>query len=165
MTHIHVVTTGGTIDKVYSMAGELEIGAPAVDALLSPVLTDLTYDVTPALAIDSLQMTDADRSVLCAAIDGLAGRHVVVTHGTDTMPETAAFLDAHLSAADQTVVLTGAMQPASMAVSDAAYNLGAAMTTVQLLPAGVYIAMSGRVFPAGKVRKDRARGVFIDADG
>jgi L-asparaginase len=162
MPHIHVVATGGTIDKIYSLAGELMIGAPAVDALLAPVLTDLTYDVSPVLAVDSLDMTDADRLVLCQAIDALPGRHVVVTHGTDTMPETAAFLDAHLAAADQTVVLTGAMQPAAMAVSDAAYNLGAAMTAVQLLPAGVHIAMSGRIFAAGAVTKDRDRGVFVD---
>lgn len=162
MPHIHVVTTGGTIDKVYSLAGELEIGAPAVTALLSPVLTDNTYDVTPALAVDSLDMTDADRAALCAAIDGLPGRLVVVTHGTDTMPETAAFLDAHLAATDQTVVLTGAMQPAAMATSDAAYNLGAAMTAVQLVPAGVHIVMSGRVFAAGQVAKDTERGIFVD---
>lgn len=161
MPHIHVVTTGGTIDKVYSLDGELEIGPPAVDELLSPVLTDLTYDVTPVLTLDSLDMTDLDRAALCRAIDALPGRLVVVTHGTDTMPETAAFLDDHLSAADQTVVLTGAMQPASMATSDAAYNLGSAMTAVQLLPAGVHIAMSGQLFAAGKVHKDRARGVFV----
>lgn len=162
MPHIHVVTTGGTIDKVYALSGELEIGLPAADALLSPVLSDNTYDVTRPLAVDSLDMTDDDRAVLCAAIDALPGRLVVVTHGTDTMPETAAFLDQHLSAADQTVVLTGAMRPAAMATSDAAYNLGAAMTAVQLLPAGVHIAMSGRVFSAGQVVKDQARGIFVD---
>jgi L-asparaginase len=162
MPHIHVVTTGGTIDKVYALSGELEIGPPAVDALLSPVLTDNTYDVTPALAVDSLDMTDTDRAALCAVIDGLPGRLVVVTHGTDTMPETAAFLDEHLAAADQTVVLTGAMRPAVMTLSDAAYNLGAAMTAVQLLPAGVHIAMSGRVFGAGTVAKERSRGVFVE---
>ena len=162
MPHIHVVATGGTIDKVYSLSGELEIGAPAVDSLLSPVLTDNTWDVTQALALDSLDMTDADRAALCRVVDGLPGRLVVITHGTDTMPETALFLDEHLSAADQTIVLTGAMRPAAMAASDAAYNLGAAMTAVQLLPAGVHIAMSGRVFSAGKVTKDRERGIFTD---
>ncbi len=162
MPHIHVVATGGTIDKVYALSGELEIGPPAVDSLLSPVLTDNTYDVTPALAVDSLDMTDADRAVLCAAIDALPGRLVVVTHGTDTMPETAAFLHEHLAAADQTVVLTGAMRPAAMTPTDASYNVAAAMTAVQLLPAGVHIAMSGRVFSAGKVMKDRERGVFVE---
>lgn len=162
MPHIHVVTTGGTIDKVYALTGELVIGAPAVDTLLSPVLTDNTYDVTQALAVDSLDMTDGDRAILCAAIDALPGRLVVVTHGTDTMPETAAFLDEHLAAADQTVVLTGAMRPTAMATSDAAFNVGAAMTAVQLLPAGVHIAMSGRVYAAGKVAKDHARGIFVD---
>lgn len=162
MPHIHVVATGGTIDKVYALSGELEIGEPAVVSLLSPVLTDNTYDLTAALAVDSLDMTDGDRAALCRVIDALPGRLVVVTHGTDTMPETAAFLDERLTAADQTVVLTGAMQPAAMASSDAAYNLGAAMTAVQLLPAGVHIAISGRVFAAGKVTKDRERGIFTD---
>lgn len=162
MPHIHVVATGGTIDKVYSIDGVLEIGPPAAESLLSPVLSDNTYDVSAVLAVDSLEMTDADRAALCTAIDALPGRLVVVTHGTDTMPETAAFLDEHLAAADQTVVLTGAMVPAAMASSDAAYNLGAAMTAVQLLPAGVHIAMSGRVYAAGRVAKDRARGIFVD---
>lgn len=162
MPHIHVVATGGTIDKVYALTGELEVGTPAAEALLSPVLTDNTYDVTSALAVDSLDMTDADRATLCGVIDGLPGRLVVVTHGTDTMPETAAFLHEHLAAADQTVVLTGAMRPASMATSDAAYNLGAAVAAVQLLPAGVHVAMSGRVFSAGRVAKDHARGIFVD---
>jgi L-asparaginase len=162
MPHIHVVATGGTIDKVYGLTGELQVGAPAAEALLSPVLSDNTYDVTAALAVDSLDMTDADRDALCRVIDALPGRLVVVTHGTDTMPETAAFLDEHLAAADQTVVLTGAMQPAAMVASDAAFNLGFAIAAVQLLPAGVHIAMSGRTFAAGSVVKDRGRGVFVD---
>jgi L-asparaginase len=161
MPHIHLVTTGGTIDKVYDLSGELEIGPPAVETLLSPVLSDNTYDVVSPLAVDSLDMTDADRSALCRAIDDLPGRLVVVTHGTDTMPETAAFLDEHLSAADQTVVLTGAMRPAAMAASDAAFNLGTAVAAVQLLPAGVHIAMSGQVFAAGRVTKDQFRGIFV----
>lgn len=162
MPHIHVVATGGTIDKVYGLTGELQVGDPAAEALLSPVLSDNTYDVTAALAVDSLDMTDADRDALCRVIDALPGRLVVVTHGTDTMPETAAFLDEHLAAADQTVVLTGAMQPAAMVASDAAFNLGFAIAAVQLLPAGVHIAMSGRTFAAGSVVKDRGRGVFVD---
>ncbi|HJQ05196.1 MAG TPA: asparaginase domain-containing protein [Nocardioides sp.] len=164
MQRIHVLTTGGTIDKVYGISGELEIGPPSVEALLAPVLTDVAFEVTSVLRVDSLDMTDDDRAVLCAAVDAVDGDRVVVTHGTDTMPVTARYLDEHLSPAsrDKVVVLTGAMQPAAMRVSDAAYNFGAATAAVQLLPAGVHIAMSGRVFAAGAVVKDTTRGVFVD---
>jgi DeoR/GlpR family transcriptional regulator of sugar metabolism len=138
MPHIHVVTTGGTIDKVYSLAGELVIGPPSVDALLSPVLTDLTYDVTPVVAVDSLDMTDVDRAALCRAIDGLTGRLVVVTHGTDTLPETAAFLDEHLAAADQTVVLTGGVRTPSDALAGPVAEAAIATLNVDVLFLGVH---------------------------
>ncbi|HWU20957.1 MAG TPA: asparaginase domain-containing protein [Nocardioides sp.] len=165
MLRIHVLTTGGTIDKVYGISGELEIGPPAVDSLLAPVLTDVAFDVTSVLRVDSLDMTDDDRATLCAAVDAVDGDRVLITHGTDTMAATARYLDQHLSpgSRDKVVVLTGAMQPAAMRVSDAAYNLGTATTAVQLLPPGVHIAMSGRVFAAGSVVKDTTRGIFVDA--
>ncbi|GAB2978175.1 asparaginase domain-containing protein [Nocardioides montaniterrae] len=164
MPHIHVLATGGTIDKVYGISGELEIGPPSFGSLVAPVLTDLTYDVASVVAVDSLDMTDADRDLLVGAVDALSGDLVLVTHGTDTMPETAAYLQAHLSpaSASKVLVLTGAMQPASMRTSDAAYNLGAATVALQLLPPGVHVAMSGRVFPAGHVVKDRTRGIFVE---
>lgn len=164
MRHIHVLATGGTIDKVYGLSGQLEVGTPAFESLIAPVLTDISYDVTPVLAIDSLQMTDDDRAKICAAVEDLTGDLVLITHGTDTMTLTAAYLREHLSPAalEKVVVLTGAMQPASMRSTDAAYNLGAATAALQLLPPGVHIAMSGRVFPAGEVVKDTSRGVFVD---
>src|SRR5690348_5211906 len=114
MSHIHVLTTGGTIDKVYGLNGELEVGAPAFSSLVAPVLSDLTYDVEEVLAIDSLEMTDADRELICAAVEG-SGELVLITHGTDTMTATAEYLRKHLTRTDQVVVLTGAMQPAAMA--------------------------------------------------
>ncbi|GAB4004077.1 asparaginase domain-containing protein [Nocardioides ultimimeridianus] len=165
MLRIHVLTTGGTIDKVYGISGELEIGPPSVETLLAPVLTDVAFEVTSVLRVDSLDMTDDDRATLCAAVEAVDGDRVLVTHGTDTMAATARYLDEHLSPAarGKVVVLTGAMQPAAMRVSDAAYNLGTATTAVQLLPPGVHIAMSGRVFAAGAVVKDTTRGVFVDS--
>ena len=164
MKRIHVLTTGGTIDKVYGITGELEVGEPAVASLLAPVLSDLEYDVTPVLAIDSLEMTDEHRAVLREAVERVEGDLVLITHGTDTMAATASYLREHLSpaSASKVVVLTGAMQPASMRSTDAAYNLGAATAALQLLPAGVHVAMSGRIFRADEVVKDTARGVFVD---
>lgn len=166
MSHIQVLTTGGTIDKVYGLNGELEVGKPAFEAIIAPVLSDLTYEVDEVMAIDSLQMTDADRAVICAAVEASDAERVLITHGTDTMAETAAYLREHLSsaAAQKVIVLTGAMQPASMRSTDAAYNLGAATAAVQLLPPGVHIAMSGRIFRADRVAKDVARGVFVEPE-
>lgn len=165
MSHIHVLTTGGTIDKVYGISGELEVGKPAFEALVAPVLSDLTYDVEEVLAIDSLEMTDADRAKICAAVDASPSSLVLITHGTDTMTETATYLREHLAPSDKVIVLTGAMQPASMRSTDAAYNLGAATAAVQLLPPGVHIAMSGRIFRADRVSKDTERGVFVEREG
>lgn len=162
MSHIHVLTTGGTIDKVYGISGELEIGKPAFEAVIAPVLSDLTYDVEEVLAIDSLEMTDADRAKICAAVEATPGELVLITHGTDTMAQTATYLREHLPTSDKVIVLTGAMQPASMRSTDAAYNLGAATAAVQLLPPGVHIAMSGRIFRADRVAKDVSRGVFVE---
>lgn len=161
--HIHVLTTGGTIDKVYGLTGELEVGEPAFEALIAPVLSDLTYDVEEVLAIDSLDMTDDDRARICAAVEATAVELVLITHGTDTMTETATYLREHLSPSEKVIVLTGAMQPASMRTTDAAFNLGTAIAALQLLPEGVHIAMSGRVFPADHVAKDVDRGVFVEA--
>ena len=164
MSHIQVLTTGGTIDKVYGIHGELEIGKPAFESLIAPVLSDLTYDVDEVLAIDSLDMTDEDRAAICAAVEATEASLILITHGTDTMTTTATYLRQHLSAAsaDKVIVLTGAMQPASMQSTDAAFNLGAATAAVQLLPPGVHIAMSGRIFLAERVTKDVARGVFVE---
>ncbi|MCL2541198.1 MAG: asparaginase [Nocardioidaceae bacterium] len=165
MRDIHVLTTGGTIDKVYGVSGLLEIGPPAFQALMAPVLTDLRFVVTPVLAVDSLDMTEPDREQLCRAVEAVDGDLVLITHGTDTMAATARHLAEHLSPAarSKVVVLTGAMQPAAMRVSDASYNLGTATAALQLLPPGVHIAMSGRVFRADEVVKDTTRGVFVEA--
>jgi L-asparaginase len=160
---IHVLATGGTIDKVYAATGDLEIGPPAVTALLEIVGTDLDVVVEPIIGKDSLHFSDADRSTICQRVDELGDSLILITHGTDTMTHTAEFLLAHLdTGVARTVVLTGAMQPASMRESDAAFNVGLALGALQTLSPGIYIAMTGRVFKAGEVVKDRARGRFVD---
>lgn len=159
---ITVLATGGTIDKIYTITGELEVGPPTAQQLLDVLTTDLRIDVRSVLAKDSLDMTDADRQALAAALDDVGTTSVVITHGTDTLTVTAEFLSRHPSATSKVIALTGALQPAAMAVSDAALNLGVALMACQALPPGVYVCMGGRAFPAGHVRKDTPTGRFVE---
>ena len=152
---ITILATGGTIDKFYSVAGTMDIGEPAAKDLLDRVITDVRFDIRPLIGKDSLDMTE-----LTEALDAVTNTQVLITHGTDTMPETARYLLEHAKLGEKVVVLTGAMQPAVMARSDAGFNLGAAIAALNLLDPGVYISMSGRIFPAESVRKDRSRGIF-----
>jgi L-asparaginase len=160
---VHVVAVGGTIDKVYSVTGSLEIGDPAATWLLEQGRADIVDCVTAVVTKDSLDLTDADRAQIAGTLRGLpADTAAVVTHGTDTMADTARYLADRGSLPEgQTVVLTGAVQPAVMRDSDALFNLGAALTSAQLLPGGVYVTMNGRVFPAREVVKDRSTGRFV----
>ena len=154
---ITILATGGTIDKFYSVAGTLDIGKPAAHDVLSRVLTDIRFDIRALIGKDSLDMTDEDRAELVAALNAIEHDQVLITHGTDTMSESARYIAEHADLGSKVVVLTGAMQPAVMAHS---FNLGAAISALNLLEPGVYISMSGRIFPAHTVRKDRARGIF-----
>ena len=158
---IVVLATGGTIDKVYNLAGELEIGPPAAQRLLDVLKTDLRIDVHSVIRKDSLDITDQDRQVLAEAVDDLDTAAVVITHGTDTLTHTAEYLSRQRSATSKTVVMTGALQPAAMIISDGALNLGTALMASQTLGPGVYICMAGRAFPAGQVRKDALTGQFL----
>ena len=152
------VTCGGTIDKVYFDAkSEFEVGPPQVAGLLEEANVTLPHRILPVLRKDSLEMTDADREAIRAVIASQPERRVVLTHGTDTMVQTALALR---PLADRTIVLTGSMQPARFRVSDAEFNLGAAVAAVQTLPSGIWIAMNGRVFPADSVRKNAAANRF-----
>lgn len=149
---IQIFTTGGTIDKVYFDANSaFEIG----DTLLPELLTESNihdgYAINGLLRKDSLEMTDADREAIREAVAAADATQILITHGTDTMAETARALS---TINDKTIVLLGAMQPARMRRSDAVFNVGFAWAAVQLLPAGVYIAMNGDVFEAGAVRKN-----------
>ncbi|MGC3995289.1 MAG: asparaginase domain-containing protein [Propionicimonas sp.] len=158
-----ILATGGTIDTVYSRDGRLEIGPPAAPALLAPAGLAGSVPVASVVAKESSDLTADDREALVAHLAALADVGVVVTHGTDTMTVTAEYLLAHPDVPDSlTVVLTGAMQPAVMRDSDAPFNLGGAVIAAQTLPPGIYLVMSGRVFRAGEVTKNRAEGRFED---
>ena len=156
--HIRFITTGGTIDKIYFDAlSEYEIGDSPLHSILSEGLVEFEFDIVPLLKKDSLEMTDEDRAHLRDYIENNDGSLYVITHGTDTMPATAEFLQ---GIAGKTIVLTGALTPARFRTTDAVFNVGMAVATVQVAHPGVYIAMSGQVFGAGAVRKNRAENRF-----
>jgi L-asparaginase len=159
---IVIFTTGGTIDKVYFDAkGGYEVGAPMVRSILTHGRVDGHVEILELLRKDSLEMTDADRLSIRDAVANWAGSRVIVTHGTDTMIETARVLsDIH----DKTIVLTGALQPGRFVDSDAPFNLGMAMAAVQTLQSGVYVVANGRVFAADRVRKNRELNRFEAID-
>lgn len=156
---ILVVTTGGTIDKAYFDAlSEYQIRESVIAKLLQVANVTLPYRVEEFSRKDSLDMTDADREQLRELIARAPEAHVVVTHGTDTMTQSAEILK---SVTDKTIVLTGALAPARFAESDAPFNLGMAFGVAQSAAPGVYIAMNGQVFRAGEVRKDRNHSRFV----
>ena len=155
---IAIFTTGGTIDKVYfDSKGGYEVGPPIVRQILDHARVIDTISIEPLLRKDSLELSDADRQVILDAVAACSASRIVVTHGTDTMVETAAALR---SIAGKTIVLTGALQPARFADSDAPFNLGMAVGAVQVLAPGVYITANGRLFAADRVRKNRQLNRF-----
>ena len=155
---IRFITTGGTIDKVYfDDLSQFEVGDSPIKHILDEGLTDFDYEIVPLLQKDSLDMTDEDRASLRDFIAADDADRFVITHGTDTMPATAEALQ---DLQGKTIVLTGALTPARFKTSDAIFNVGMAVATVQVAAPGVYIAMSGQVFSAGKVRKNRAENRF-----
>ena len=157
---ILVLTTGGTIDKNYFDAlSEYQIVDSGIPALLKEARVALPLRVVELMRKDSLELTDADRALIASAARESPETHIVVTHGTDTMTETAKVLAAEVPG--KTIVLTGALSPARFAETDAHFNLGKAFATAQVAVPGVYIAMSGEVFDGLKVRKDRAAGKFV----
>jgi L-asparaginase len=157
---ILVITTGGTIDKAYFDAlSEYQIVESGIPALLGEARVALPFRVVELTRKDSLELTDADRAEIARAVREAPEGRVVITHGTDTMTDTARVLAAEVPG--KTICLTGALSPARFAETDAPFNLGMAFATVQTAPAGVWIAMSGQVFEGLKVRKDRAAGKFV----
>ncbi|MFN3425392.1 MAG: asparaginase domain-containing protein [Novosphingobium meiothermophilum] len=159
---ILVLTTGGTIDKAYFDAlSEYQIVESGIPALIAEARVALPFRVVELMRKDSLELTDADRALIAAAVREAPEARVVITHGTDTMTETAKALS---GIEGKTVVLTGALSPARFAETDAPFNLGMAFATAQTAPPGVWIAMSGQVFDGRKVRKDRAAGKFVAID-
>ena len=155
---IRFITTGGTIDKIYFDAlSQYEVGDSPLKQMLSEGLVEFEYDIVPMLQKDSLEMTDDDRQQLLDYIAADDATHYVITHGTDTMPQTAEKLS---SLEGKTIVLTGALTPARFRTTDAVFNVGMAVAAVQSCEPGVYIAMNGQVFAAGAVRKNRAENRF-----
>lgn len=160
---IVIVTTGGTIDKAYfDELSAYQIGEPVVTKLLSIANVKHPYRIVELLRKDSLELTDEDRAQLRETVAAQEEARLVVTHGTDTMTQSAAVL---ASVRNKTIVLTGSLSPARFSESDATFNIGMAFAAVQTLPPGVYIAMNGRVFRGDQVRKDRERGQFVQAGG
>lgn len=156
---ILVLTTGGTIDKQYFDAlSEYKIRDSVVGDLLETARVTHPFRMVPLMRKDSLELTDADRAAIRDVIAAAPERHVVITHGTDTMTDTARALS---DLDGRTIVLVGALAPARFAESDAAFNLGMAFACCQAAGPGVYITMNGSVFDGLAVRKDRERGAFV----
>ncbi len=156
---IRIFVTGGTFDKEYNeLTGELFFKSTHLPEMLERGRCHVPVDIETLMMIDSLQMTDADRRVILDRCRVCDHSRIVITHGTDTMEQTAAVLGKNIS--DKTVVLTGAMVPYTFGSSDGMFNLGTALAFVQTLAPGVYVAMNGRCFRWDSVRKNRELGVF-----
>jgi len=155
---LRIITTGGTIDKAYfDASSSYQVDAPQIVQVLNEANVTVEYVIEQALRKDSLDMTAEDRENIRQRVVAAPEAHIVITHGTDTMTDTAACLT---DLPGKVIVLTGAMAPAKFQVSDAVFNIGCAMAAVQLAPPGVYITMNGQIFPAASVRKNREKGRF-----
>lgn len=159
---IRIFVTGGTFDKDYNeLTGALVFKDTHLPEMLSLGRSRIDVSIQTLMMIDSLEMTFADRAIIVEQCRQAAESRILITHGTDTMIETAATLAAALGPDIQkTVVLTGAMIPYAFGSSDGLFNLGSALSFVQVLPAGIYVAMNGRYFYWNRVRKNRETGVF-----
>jgi len=150
---IKFFAVGGTIDKVYfDRMSTYKVGEPGVSEILREANVGFDYECESILRKDSLYMTGKDRQEVYDRVSTEESRHIVITHGTDTMVKTAKKLK---SIPDKVIVLTGAMQPARFKSSDAEFNIGTAVAAVQLLPPGVYIVMNGRILDPDRVKKNR----------
>jgi L-asparaginase len=156
---IRVIVTGGTFDKAYdAIKGELTFKESHLPEILAQIRVTVPVEIEQNQLIDSLQMQDENRRSVLVACARAPEDRIVVTHGTDTMAQTAMLLGP--AGLGKTIVLTGSMVPYQVQASDALFNFGTAFSAVQLLPPGVYIAMNGRIFDWDHVRKDRSAGVF-----
>jgi L-asparaginase len=162
MSSICIFVTGGTFDKEYNeLTGSLAFKDTHLAEMLRLGRCRVDVSVRTLMMIDSLEMTGSDRALIVGRCREAAESRLLITHGTDTMVETAAALaSALLPASGKTIVLTGAMIPYAFGSSDGLFNLGSALSFVQALPAGVFIAMNGRYFTWDRVRKNRETGVF-----
>jgi len=155
---LQVITTGGTIDKIYYDAkSDYKIGEPEIGRILGDMEVAFRWQVQPLLRKDSLELTEDDRELVRKAIEAADARHFLITHGTDTMVETALALG---DQDERVIVLTGALSPARFIGSDAVFNIGCAVGAVQTLAPGVWIVMNGRVWDPHRVRKNRDANRF-----
>lgn len=156
--YLQIFSCGGTIDKLYFDAkSEYEVGDPQVLSIFQEANVAFRYSIQSLMQKDSLEMDDADRQLVRQAVENCPVRLILITHGTDRMPDTARAL---MGIPEKTIVLTGSMTPARFQRSDAEFNIGCAVGAVMCSPPGVYIAMNGCVFPADRVRKNRERSRF-----
>ena len=156
---IRILITGGTFDKTYDeINGRLFFKDSHLPEMLTLGRSRLDLEVRTLMMIDSLEMADADRSLIAEQCIATPGERIVITHGTDTMADTARYLESRITG--KTVVLTGAMIPYKFGSSDGLFNLGSALAFVQVLEPGVYVAMNGRCFAASKVMKNKQTGIF-----
>ena len=149
---IKIIAAGGTIDKVYFDANsEFQVGEPQVHHILDEANVSLDYDLESVLRKDSLELDDNDRQLILEKVKNCPQKRIIITHGTDTMADTAKVLS---QVEGKVIVFTGSMQPAKIKSSDAIFNVGCAITAVQLLSPGSYIAMNGRIIPASAAVKN-----------
>ncbi len=167
MEKIAILCCGGTIDKIYFDAkSAYRVGKPAAEAVLRRARIAPEAEVAAPQSLlrkDSLDITAADRETIAAAVRKCKAKRMVITHGTDTMPQTARAVESALKqkpAKNKTVVFTGAFSPAKFRESDSDFNIGFALACARLLPTGVYIAINGKILPAATAKKNRKAGVF-----
>ncbi|MBL7751882.1 MAG: asparaginase [Chitinophagaceae bacterium] len=160
---IRIFITGGTFDKEYNeITGQLYFNDTHMHDLLDMGRCRVPVEIRTLMMIDSLEMTQEDRELIVHQCNQCEEEMIVITHGTDTMADTAQVLAEKVK--DKTVVLTGAMIPIKFGSSDGLFNLGSAIAFVQSLPKGVYVAMNGRYFKANNVRKNKQTGVFEESN-
>ena len=159
---IKIFSVGGTIDKVYfDQLSNYQVGGPSIRDILENLPLNFEYEIVSLIRKDSLDMTDDDRQLVYDAVTKDSARRILITHGTDTMVDTAKRL---LDIEGKVIVFTGAMEPAGFKNSDAVFNVGCAIGAIQQVDEGVYIAMNGRIHHPNKVRKNRDAGRFEETE-
>ena len=160
---IRIFITGGTFDKEYNeLNGQLYFKDTHMSDLLALGRSKVKVEIRTLMMVDSLEMTDEDRELIARQCNSCEETRIVITHGTDTMTETAILLSTKVK--DKTIVLTGAMIPIKFGSSDGLFNLGSALAFAQTLTPGIYIAMNGRYFHADNVRKNTQTGIFEEVE-
>ncbi|VAW44803.1 asparaginase/glutaminase [hydrothermal vent metagenome] len=158
MKNLKIITTGGTIDKLYfDDLSDYKIGKPVIGELLNTYHVGFDFEVLPLLKKDSIYITDEDRELIKNVIEKSEESYFLITHGTDTMVDTARYLK---PIKDKTIVLTGALTPARFNATDAIFNIGCAVAAVQTQPPGVWVIMNGMVWNPELVRKNRKANRF-----